>query len=71
MCPVCLAVIGSTEQEVLAHLLARHPLALALLTGALVAANLWLARRPRQLLVFEVGVSVAAVAISRGPSRNR
>jgi hypothetical protein len=66
MCLVCMSVVGSTEQEVLAHLLVAHPVALAILAGVLAVANVSFARRPRTLVALDLGVYLVAMLVSRG-----
>ena len=66
MCPFCVAIAAQTEPELLSHLLSHHPLALALAVGCLVAANVALAGRPRDLLLVDAAVLAGAVVLVRG-----
>lgn len=65
MCPICLSLVAATERDQLSHLLAAHPAALLALTALLGLANAALSRRPELLLLFDLGVYVAAVWIAR------
>ena len=65
MCPICLSFVASTEREVLLHLLAAHPMASLGLTTILALSNVALAKRPVMLVLLDLGVYLAAVAIAR------
>lgn len=65
MCPVCLMAVSATERELLSHLLARHPVELTILAGVLSLAQVGLARRPSDLLAFNLFVLGAGVLLAR------
>lgn len=65
LCPLCATLVSEAEGDLLSHLLARHPLALAVLTGCLAAAHLALARKPRDLLAVDAAVLGVGFLMSR------
>lgn len=71
MCPLCLTAVSSTEQELLSHLLAAHPVEAALLALGLSVFQIVLSRQPGRLLIADVAVLGLAVVLSRGPNTHR
>lgn len=65
MCPVCMTAVSVTERDLLAHLLAGHPVELAIFTGVLALAHTRLARRPADLLAMDLLVLIAGATLSR------
>lgn len=65
MCPICFSIVAATERDLLSHLLAAHPAALLALTALLGLGNAALVERPELLLLFDLGVYVAALMIAR------
>jgi hypothetical protein len=57
--------ISVAERDLLLHLLARHPVELAVLTAVLAIAHARLARRPADLIAMDVFVLVAGATLSR------
>jgi hypothetical protein len=65
MCPLCLIAVSTTERELLSHMLASHPAEITILTAVLSLAQLALARRPTELLAFDLLVLGAGVVLAR------
>lgn len=65
MCPLCLSLIASNENELVSHLLAGHPREAAGLGFALTLANVALARQPAKLLLVDMAVLGLAVILVR------
>jgi len=65
MCPLCMSSVSVAERNLLTHLLAGHPVELALLTCVLGLAHAKLARRPVDLLAMDLAVLVAGATLSR------
>lgn len=67
MCPLCLTAVSSSEQELLSHLLAAHPIESALIGLVLSLSQIVLARRPVQLLVADLAILGLGVYMARHP----
>lgn len=65
MCPLCMAAIPVAERDLLSHLLAGHPVELAILTCVLAIAHARLARRPAEMLAVDSAILIAGVSLSR------
>jgi hypothetical protein len=65
MCPICFSIVAATERDLLSHLLAAHPAALLALTALLGLGNAALLGRPALLLLFDLGVYLAALVLAR------
>ena len=66
MCPICLSLISATEEDLVSHLLARHPAEASALGLAVTLANIALAKRPAWLLALDLCVLGAAFWFRRG-----
>lgn len=65
MCPLCLSLIASSENELVSHLLAGHPREAASLGLAVTLANVAFARQPAKLLLVDLAVLALAVILVR------
>lgn len=66
MCPFCLSIVATAEGELVSHVLAEHPEAFLASSLALVIAHIALRNRPRQLVLVNGGLLLAAMALARG-----
>jgi hypothetical protein len=65
MCPICLSIIAADEGELISHLLSGHPRKAIGFSAVLTLAHLALARQPLRLLLVDLAVLAAVVAIVR------
>jgi uncharacterized membrane protein HdeD (DUF308 family) len=71
MCPLCLSLVASSEQELISHLLGSHKEAAAALGLSLSVINLLLIKQPVRALAFDALVLGCAVLISRADGGRR